>query len=149
MNAYTEKLNVTLYGLLRWDDWGTLIARLKQDDINHWYLSAAGTHAPETPVAPSALHVFLNEMDTLLRNQHDEDYLGIVYVDNIDSPTLIKIYDPNNLGSACGSSGMKIDPGWVISLDAPSAALGAESIVPGNRRRWWESLQQKFLAVSQ
>jgi len=39
-----------------------------------------------------------------LRADHHESYCGIVYADDLDKPRLIKIYDPNNLGSSCGSS---------------------------------------------
>jgi hypothetical protein len=40
----------------------------------------------------------------LLRAEHHESYCGIVYADDLENPRLIKIYDPNNLGSSCGSS---------------------------------------------
>lgn len=144
MNAFEAKLNGTLYGLMQWSAWDRLQASLREDSAAHWYVSAAGTTAPARPLDPVALHVLLDEITALLRNDHREDYLGIVYVDDVDAPTLVKIYDPNNLGASCGSIGFKVPPGWVLSLDRPTP-IEAATPLPGNRRRWWEALQQRLL----
>jgi len=71
---------------------------------------------------------------------HGEDYCGIVYVDNKQQPSLIKIYDPNHLGSSCGSSGAPPPlPGWTISLEQP-CDLQLAFAPPANRRRWWQNI---------
>jgi len=57
---------------------------------------------------------------------------------------IIKIYDPNNLGAACGSIGFKVLPGWVLSLDRPTP-FAAATPLPGNRQRWWDALHQRLL----
>jgi rhodanese-related sulfurtransferase len=54
--------------------------------------------------ADAAVATFIERIDTLLRAEHHESYCGIVYADDLEEPRLIKIYDPNNLGSSCGSS---------------------------------------------
>lgn len=77
--------------------------------------------------------MLLGEITALPRNDHREDYLGIVYVD-----------DPNNLGATCGSIGFKVPPGWVLSLDRPTP-IEAATPLPGNRRRWWEALHRRLL----
>ncbi len=146
MSTFTDKLNGTLYGVLRWEDWDNLLSLLKSDRRKEWYLSAAGCEPPVSTLPPPALGIFLDEVNALLRNDHIEDYLGIVYADSLESPTLIKIYDPNNLGSACGSAGYKVQPGWVLSLDAPTSSIEAAGILPGGRRRWWLGLQERLLA---
>ena len=48
--------------------------------------------------------MFVTEIDRLLRQDHAEDYCGIVYADDLQQPRFIKIYDPNNLGVSCGYS---------------------------------------------
>lgn len=146
MNAFEKKLNGTLYGLMRWTDWDALQTRLLAEAGNRWFAYAVGTDMPAVPVPPAALQVLLEEIDGLLRRDHDEDYLGIVYVDDLDTPSLIKIYDPNNLGSACGSIGYKVPPGWVLSLDPPSD-ISAFTPLPGNRRRWWAGLSERFMTA--
>jgi hypothetical protein len=55
----------------------------------------------------------------LLREEHREAYCGIVYADDLENPRLIKIYDPNKLGSSCGSSKNPPGPGWIMSRLPP------------------------------
>jgi len=63
---------------------------------------------------------------------------GIVYADDLDNPSLIKIYDPSHLGTSCGSSKHRILPGWVMSKMPPSD-LSPSHLVPQNRKRWWQA----------
>ncbi len=146
MNAFETKLNGTLYGLLRWSDWDALRQRLLADTTHHWFAYAVGAEIPLTPLSPAALGPLLTEIDGLLRRDHHGDSLGIVYADALAEPTLVKIYDPNNLGAACGSIGHRVPPGWVLSLDPPSA-IPVAAPLPGNRRRWWAALRERFAAA--
>lgn len=98
-----------------------------------------GCGVPDTPLAGTELDKALTEIDLLLRRVHEEAYLGIVYADDLAHPTLVKIYDPNNLGSSCGSCGYTLPPGWVLSLRPPEP-IASDIPLPGNRRRWWQSL---------
>lgn len=131
----------TLYSLLTWDQLTAFWQRL---DVNAgWYLYALGELRPEQPADGEHVATFVREMDALLRKEHDEDYCGIVYTDDLERPTLIKIYDPNHLGTSCGSSKHKILPGWVMSLQSPSD-LDPSHHVTQNRRRWWQGLVDLF-----
>ncbi len=143
MNDFEAKLNGTLYGLINWRDWDDLRARLLAGVDKRWFAYAVGEPLPEAPLPTDALTGLLSEIDALLRRDHDESYLGIVYVDDLASPSLVKIYDPNNLGSTCGSIGFKVPPGWVLSLDPPQV-IDAITPLPGNRRRWWHALRERF-----
>ncbi len=70
---------------------------------------------------------------------HDERLCGIVYADDPRVPSLVKIYDPNNLGVVCGASSNPPLPGWVMSK-LPPVDLPATQLVPKGRRRWWQAL---------
>lgn len=118
---------------MRWRDWYALRARLVANADTHWHARTVGEALPEAPLPPTALKAVLNEIDALLRRGHGEDYLGIVYVGDPKAPTLVKIHDPNHLGSACGSIGYKVPPGWVLSVDTP--------------RAWWASLGARLLSA--
>ncbi|HEY0722090.1 MAG TPA: hypothetical protein VGE50_12640 [Gammaproteobacteria bacterium] len=126
--------------LLRWDDlerfWETL-----RHTPGPWYIYAIGEPVPTTPADQVALERFIAEIDALLRKEHEEDYCGIVYADSTETPSLIKIYDPNNLGSSCGSSGNQPPPlpGWVLST-LPPVDMQTTTVLPANRRRWWQKL---------
>ncbi len=135
MQAYSGRL----VALRQWRDledfWQVLLA----DDQAQWFVYAVGEPPPQHPVDSAQLKMIVAELDTLLHVDHDEDYCGIVYVDNRQSPSFVKIYDPNNLGSVCGSSGTITLPGWTISQTRPEDLQMAFPL-PANRRRWWQKL---------
>jgi hypothetical protein len=72
-----------------------------------------------------------------LRQDHDFHLCGIVYVDHVEEPTLIKVYDPNNLGSACSRSTTPTPPLWILST-APPPLIDNHAPVPNSRKRWWQ-----------
>ncbi len=142
MNAAAEKFtefdamfNGTLYSLLSWKQLSAFWSNL--DPNAGWYLYAIGEDRPLVAADSEHVTAFVREIDALLHKEHHEEYCGIVYADNLDNPSLIKIYDPNHLGTSCGSSKNRILPGWVMSL-APPSDLSPSHSVPQNRKRWWQ-----------
>ena len=125
----------TLYSLLSWSQLSEFWQRVEPDA--GWYIYALGETCPATPTDGAHVSAFIHRIDELLHKEHHEDYCGIVYADNINNPSLIKIYDPNNLGTSCGSSKHRILPGWVMSRMQPSD-MEAPQFVPQNRKRWWQ-----------
>ena len=123
---------------LRWHQLDTLWQVLRDDAAGGWYVYAVGEPPPEVPSDESRLLTFVESIDELLRREHNEEYCGIVYADDLQQPSFIKIYDPNNLGVSCGYSDNPPLPGWVLSkirpVDLPAVAM------PNNRKRWWHSL---------
>ncbi len=124
---------------LRWHDLDRLWAALRAGPLEGWYIYAVGEAPPGEPAAPEDLEAFLQEVDRLLRAEHEEDYCGIVYADDPGAPSFVKIYDPNNLGMVCGSGDTPTLPGWVLSR-LPPVDLEAAMPPPGNRRRWWQRI---------
>jgi hypothetical protein len=131
----------TLYSLLSWDQLAAFWNRL--DCSGGWYLYALGEARPEQPADAEHVLTFVREMDALLRREHHEDYCGIVYADDLETPHLVKIYDPNHLGTSCGSSHQRILPGWVMCRVPPSD-LNPSHHVPNNRKRWWQGIAEIF-----
>ena len=123
---------------LRWPEFDALWARLRADADGGWYAYAVGEAPPEEPLDGARLIALLDELEALLKREHDEDYCGIVYADDLQAPAFVKIYDPNNLGSVCGSSDIRTLPGWVLSRLRP-APLAVAAPAAG-RRRWWRRL---------
>jgi len=138
MKTFAETLNGSLYGVMHWEQWDALCGRIL-DSGQAWYFYAVGCGVPDAPLAGDELARAVAEIGALLRREHEQTYLGIVYADDLTSPQLVKIYDPNNLGSTCGSCGHAIPPGWVFSLQTPQP-IASDIPLPGNRRRWWQSL---------
>ena len=134
-DAIFRALNGHLFGIMRWDQltafWG------KVDTKAVWYLYAVGEAVPTEPADAEHATRFMAKIDALLHQEHLEDYCGIVYADDLEHPSFIKIYDPNHLGSSCGSSKTPTLPGWVMSQIPPTPI--ATPVLPQGRQRWWKS----------
>jgi hypothetical protein len=137
MGRFSDKLAARLVGVLRWSDLDALWARVNAR--GGWFAYMPGEPVPDAPLDAEALAALVSELDGLLRREHEHDYCGIVYADDLEHPTLVKVYDPGNLGASCGTSGREILPRWILSLDRPEP-IGADEIVPGGRSRWWRRL---------
>ena len=133
---FERSLNGMLHSLLSWQQLADFWPKI--DPAAGWYLYAIGEPVPLSPAAPEQVASFIKKIDSLLHKDHDEDYCGIVYANDVNNPSLVKIYDPHNLGSSCGSSKNPPLPGWIMSLTPPTH-LQPKGITPGNRKRWWET----------
>ena len=136
---YVDAYRGNSTSLLRWHHLGEFWDILKQQAANDWYVYAVGEVPPESPASETHLLKFIDEIDVLLHKEHDEDYCGIVYTDNKESPSFIKIFDPNNLGVSCGFSENPPLPGWILSKIKP-VELEAALNPPNNRRHWWNKI---------
>jgi hypothetical protein len=146
MNAPAEHIDPFLQAFrgsfistLRWHQLDALWERMRERAGDGWYLYAIGEEPPQDPADAAQVLRFIDEIDRLLRAEHDEDFCGIVYADDLAAPALIKIYDPNNLGVVCGYSDNPPLPGWVMSK-LPPVDLPASRQAPKGRRRWWRRL---------
>ena len=137
-HPYLQTFRGSFMGVLRWHQLDQLWEQVLTDSPS-WYVYAVGEEPPTQALSGDALRNIVQELDTLLRHEHAEDYCGIVYTDSMNHPTYIKVFDPNNLGSTCGSSGNPPLPGWILSHMQP-INLPAALPQPGNRRRWWQKL---------
>ena len=136
---YLRACNGFLKGVLRWHELDALWARLQRLGDDGWYIYAVGEPPPTTPASRDQFERFLAEIRRRLLDQHKEDYCGIVYADDHDEPSFVKIFDPHNLGKVCGSSEMPTLPGWTLSRVAPDDLEVALS-QPRQRHRWWRKI---------
>ena len=138
MTEFQRLYTGRLWSVLAWDQLTTIWQRI--DPGAGWYLVAVGVSPAPTLATDSAgVSAFIERIDALLRAEHHESYCGIVYADDLENPRLIKIYDPNNLGSSCGSSKTPHPPGWIMSRLPPDEII-APRVAPENRKRWWQGL---------
>jgi len=136
---FIQKFHGGLSGILRWPQLAQLWQTLRGNAGKHWFIYAVGEVPPAEHSSARQLDKFITEIDALLRKEHQEDYCGIVYVDDREDPSFIKIYDPSNLGVACGISDNPPLPGWVLSLQPP-VDLHTAIAPTGQRRQWWQKL---------
>lgn len=138
-HPYLQAFRGSFSGVLRWHQLDALWKQVLVDHGNGWYVYAVGEEPPVTALAGEPLNRVVRELDELLRRDHDEDYCGIVYTDDMHKPSYVKVFDPHNLGSTCGSSGNPPLPGWILSK-MPPINLPAALPQPNSRRRWWQKL---------
>ena len=124
---------------MRWPQLDALWELLRGLNDGQWFIYAVGEEPPAEPAGKEQLATFIHEVDALLHREHDHDYCGIVYADSLTEPTIIKIYDPNNLGVSCGFSDNPPLPGWVLSR-LPPVDLPLATQPPNVRRRWWQKI---------
>jgi len=127
------------HNVLRWEQLDGFWEVLHRDAGGNWHVYVVGESPPTEPANPDFFSTFLSEIDQLLRREHTEDYCGVVFTDSFDTPTFVKIFDPNNLGVSCGYSDNPPLPGWILSK-LPPVDLESNVVLPGNRRRWWNRL---------
>jgi hypothetical protein len=107
-DAFHARLKGTFSGILQWQQLDELWVRVK---AGTWFFYQVGEDLPEKSLSGDELAVRIGALDTLLRHDHDYHYCGIVYADNVEAPTLIKVYDPNTLGSSCSHNGAIVESG--------------------------------------
>lgn len=135
---FQQRYHGRFLGILRWSQLDELWEQVRASPEG-WYIYLVGETLPTTPVSSIVLNQFLQEIDTLLRTEHDHDYCGIVYVDDREHPTLIKIFDPHHLGVSCGIGHAVILPRWLLSR-IPPETLTDNVPIPAQRRHWWQRL---------
>jgi hypothetical protein len=100
-----------------------------------WFIYDTNLEPPGATVDKDELSSFLQQVDAQLRERHKQDYCGIVYADSIEQPSLVKIYDPDNLGVVCGYSDNPPLPRWILSQLQPSS-LARPAKAPPLWRKW-------------
>ena len=138
-DPYLQAFRGSFSGILRWPQLDELWLRLNTGDQDDWYIYAIGSEIPQEPSSHDDLLHFIEKIDHLLREEHQEDYCGIVYADDLKAPGMVKIFDPHNLGVTCGYSDNPPLPGWVLSK-IPPVDLVTDQVVPNNRKHWWQRL---------
>jgi hypothetical protein len=136
---YMQVFNGYFRGIRSWDDLTQFWNTLRQHNQGQWYVYATHERPPASPLSAAELEEFIQLADKELRDNHEEDYCGIVYVDNPEVPTFVKIYDPNNLGVVCGFSDNPPLPKWVLSQIQPVDIEAATT--PPSR---WKKLLHRF-----
>jgi hypothetical protein len=134
---YLQAFRGSFTSALRWHHLDALWERVRERAEDNWYIYALGEEPPAEPADATRVNAFVTGVDKLLRDEHKEDYCGIVYADDLKAPSFIKIYDPNNLGVSCGYSDNPPLPGWVMSR-IPPVDLATALVNPKSRRRWWQ-----------
>ena len=90
-DLYYRAFRGNFTSLLRWEQLDTFWHQVRRKAAAGWYVYAIGESVPRQAVGADEIKHFVDHIDTLLRQEHDEDYCGIVYTDSQTDPSFIKI----------------------------------------------------------
>lgn len=135
---FASLMSGKFYGVLQWSDLDVLWDKVRAAPQG-WYAALIGQEPPVAAMSVEELIKFVSEIDILLHREHGYDYCGVVYVDDLESPNLFKIFDPHNMGTGCRVGGAPIPPQWVLSRVRPDRVENSAPL-SGSHRRWWQKL---------
>lgn len=107
------------YGVLRWHQLDHIWDMVKRDIEAGWYCYEIGKTPPLSLTQGEEMVVFLDQLDQKLRETHAEDYCAVAYVDDLDQPSFIKVFDPKSMGTSCSIATSGPLPEWVICKILP------------------------------
>lgn len=135
--GYLDIYNGRMSGVLRWPQLESLWQGLKAEQ--GWYLYEVGADLPKHKITRIDLECAITEMDRFLRDEHPEKYCGVVYTDNLQDPSMIKVYHPKKMGASCGSSGSTVLPRWTLSRQPP-VDLVEWALKRDRKPVWWKHM---------
>jgi len=117
-NNFIQLLNGCFTGILHWPDLDVLCNQFFEND-QPWYIYQLDSGVPDYPLHGISLYAEFGDIIKQMCAKYRRKHCGFVYVDNIKSPSLIKIYDPFNMGTSCCGHTRKTLPRWIISRCMP------------------------------
>lgn len=125
---YFQQFKGRFIGIMQLDDCDTLLQTLVNNP-DDWFFYDTLKSMPSKALDASEFVDSIKQIKSIVDDEHDERYCGIVYADDLKNPTFIKIFHPKNLGKSCGSSENPPIPKWLISKEKPMdvvAEFGAQ-----------------------
>ena len=106
-------------GLLHWEDVDALWPLLAAQPEG-WFVYDLDAEPPTAPLPAADFTAFLPQAEALVNARRDRSHSGAIYIDNRETPTFIKVFDPTNMGTSCGGDHEMIFPRYIFSKIQPS-----------------------------
>jgi len=113
-NAYQGRF----FGVLNWPDVDAFWAHMS-DASGDWFIFDPEQPAPDIAASAAELAQVLAKAQALIDSRRDMSHCGAIYVDSVENPSFIKVFDPSAMGSSCNISGIPILPRWIFSRIKP------------------------------
>lgn len=113
---FIDKFHKRYIGIMQWDDFEGFWQGLK-NQTQDWFLYDTNTPPPRK--ISENIKQTLDNIHKIIKEEHQERYCGLIFTDDLKTPTLVKIFHPNNLGKSCGSSEYPALPRWILSKIPP------------------------------
>ena len=132
---FIELFKGKFYGVLRWHHLEHIWDVVKSKKDQGWYVYEINKDIPSKLTIEDALVTEIDLIDKHLRKEHDEEYCGIVYADDLQNPEFIKVFDPKSLGTSCSIAKTPPLPKWIISKVKPEELT--VKIEESNKPKHW------------
>jgi hypothetical protein len=113
MSKYHFQFEKPLWGLLQWEDWERLIKSIRKHD-EKWHVHFIPNSHPVEIVRGAELAEMLVEINDLMQKKCKCKFMNNIYVDDLDSPSLIKIYENNEVACSHEMSSHRGGPLWIL-----------------------------------
>lgn len=141
-STFKERFKGKFYGVLQWKQLDHIWDVVKSDKADSWFIYEVNLTPPSSTIKQLDIALEINKIDHYLRKEHNEDYCGIVYADDLESPEFIKVFNPKSLGSSCSIAKTPPLPKWIISKVKPQDLTLAKEQT-NKPKRWLGNLFSK------
>ncbi|HMS26181.1 MAG TPA: hypothetical protein PKC80_02255 [Burkholderiaceae bacterium] len=138
---FRQRYHGCFQGMLQWQQLDDLWVVVRAQS-NGWYLLSQAQienqkqDLPQEPMPAAEFLAQLDDINSHLHSEHQQSFCGIVYADDPLAPTLIKVYDPEGLGSMCRISTKPTVPLYVLTRLQPEPLQISAPTAPA--RAWWK-----------
>ena len=141
MTNYLDQFQGRFIGIMQWGDCNALLQKLI-DQPDGWYLYDTLASIPNQIIDAKVFTENVNRIKKILTNEHQERYCGIVYTNDLENPSFVKIFHPKNIGKSCGSSEHPPIPQQLLSKTKPVDVV--EKFGPAKEKQGFISKFLKF-----
>jgi len=116
---YINLVQGNLYGLLSWEEFDRVCKYIGNTKDNNWFIYEIDNPLPDNASTNIEIKEFIEFLSSYVHTKYSREHCGIAFVDSIDSPTILKVFNPKLLKSICNIYGSSPIHGWVISRKRP------------------------------
>jgi TusA-related sulfurtransferase len=116
---FIELAQGNLYGLLSWDEFDQTCQYIKDAKDHNWYIYEIDKPLPDNASTDAQINQFIDSLNANIHEEYSREHCGIAFVDSVDNPSILKVFNPKLLKSICNIYGSSPIHGWVISRNKP------------------------------
>jgi len=116
---YIKQVQGILYGLLSWGDFDHVCEYIGNTKDINWYIYEIEKSIPQNTSTNKEIKEFIRSLNSHIHKDYDREHCGIAFVDSIDEPSILKVFNPKLLKSICNIYGSSPIHGWVVSRQKP------------------------------
>ena len=102
---YINLVQGNLYGLLSWVDFDWVCKYISNANDHSWFIHKIDKSLPDRAASNVEKTKFVEYLNSYVHTEYSREHCGIAFVDSIESPSILKIFNPKLLKSICNVYG--------------------------------------------